>query len=66
MARPRKNELTNVRSHLEHCVLIYNGLSMFENLPPLLKHELEVMGVIAKAILRKNDHHRKDVRVGAR
>lgn len=54
---PRKRQLLNVRSHLEHAALIESGLAKY-GLCPLLADELRMFFFINRAILRANDTKR--------
>jgi hypothetical protein len=65
---PRKRSLLSVRSHLEHAVLIEEGLAKY-GLCPAIEEELKRFFFVNRAILRANDKRRakgdrKDIYLG--
>ena len=66
---PRKPNLLNTRSHLEHLELIFSGLAKY-GMCPLVEAEIAKARIINKAILAKHDAQRargdrKDIRIEA-
>lgn len=59
---PRR-KLLNVRSVLEQNVRMADSLHLFKDLPPLLADAIREQAFVSRAILKKHEHTRKDVRV---
>lgn len=65
----RRKHMLHVRQHLEHLQLTLEALQQ-HGLVPVVQHELAVLGLVNKAILRKAQErarsgNRKDLRVEA-
>jgi hypothetical protein len=58
-----KRKLLNVRAVLEVNVELGKNLHLFEGVPPLLVEAIKEQAFISRAILRKHENTRKDVRV---
>lgn len=55
---PRKASLLNVRAHLEHLKIVLDGIDKY-GLCPAIQHELKVLALMNKTILRSHDAKRK-------
>jgi hypothetical protein len=55
---PRKTTLLNVRKHLEHCEMIFEGLKKY-GWCPALQQEVNTASLIGRSIMRKHDEKRK-------